>query len=255
MSWPWNRPALQSHKHSRFFVLTWDAHDLDSHATVNEVSQSLPVLWTHVPEKPCYVNNQSHTRVLTQKCSNGLGAFPTGTPRQEPGDGAGDGRAILSFQSKFFYKIDFHMVGGVFAWVSPDLMACAPLDFIEQAGLFTELSGVKEDFKFPGFDSPPETQKALPCCHAIFRGVLEIISCSPLLSGRSTTWHLRTLLFFFFFYSIFQSYLGGSIWITRISLTSIVKRFFLIPVIWLPLFLYHYLVILNSGINVSLFLF
>lgn len=48
------------------------------------------------------------------------------------------------------------MIGGVFARVSPDVLAPAPLDFIEQTGLFTEFSGVKGDFKFPGFNSSPE---------------------------------------------------------------------------------------------------
>ena len=48
------------------------------------------------------------------------------------------------------------MLGGVLARVSPDLLPLAPLDFIEQTGLFTEFSGVKGDFKFPGFNSSPE---------------------------------------------------------------------------------------------------
>lgn len=48
------------------------------------------------------------------------------------------------------------MRGGVFAGVSPDPTAPAPLDFIEQTGLFTEFSGVKEFFKFPGLNSSPE---------------------------------------------------------------------------------------------------
>lgn len=184
----------------RFFVVfTWGSHDPDSHTTFEEVSESLPVLWIHVPEEPCYINNQSDTRALTQKSSNSLGAFPTRTPGQEPGDRTVGGWAIPSFWSKFFYKIKFHMVGSVFACVSPHLMACAPLDFIEQAGLFTEFSGIKEDFKFPGFNSPPETQAALPCCHTIFGGTLKITSCSPLLSGRYITWHLRKPCFLFYF--------------------------------------------------------
>ena len=48
------------------------------------------------------------------------------------------------------------MLGGVFARVSPDVPVVAPLDFIEQTGLFTEFSGVKGEFKFPGFNSSPE---------------------------------------------------------------------------------------------------
>ena len=48
------------------------------------------------------------------------------------------------------------MLGGVFARVSPDVPAVAPLDFIEQIGLFTEVSGVKGEFKFQGFNSSPE---------------------------------------------------------------------------------------------------
>lgn len=244
--------SLINTQDSLFIVFTWDCHNLDSHTTINEIPESLPVLWIRVPEKPGHINNQSHTRVLTQKSPNSIGAFPTGTPGQEPGDGAANGWAILSFCSKLFYKIDFHMVGGVSAWVSPGLMACAPLDFIEEAGLFTEFSGVKEAFKFPGSQfSIPETQKALPCGHAIFRETLEIISCSPLLPGRSKTWHLRKL----FFSILFLSYLRRSFWIIKVSLTSIVKRFFPTHAIWLSLSLYHYLVILNSDIKVSLLLF
>ena len=48
------------------------------------------------------------------------------------------------------------MVGGVFACMSPDVSAPAPLELIEQTSLFAEFSGVKEDFKFPGFNSPSE---------------------------------------------------------------------------------------------------
>jgi hypothetical protein len=38
-------------------------------------------------------------------------------------------------------------------------VAGTPLDFIEQTGLSTQFPGIKEDFKFPGFDSSPETEK------------------------------------------------------------------------------------------------
>lgn len=107
--------SLPSTPKTLFIVFTWDCHNLDSHTTINEIPESLPVLWIRVPEKPGHINNQSHTRVLTQKSPNSIGAFPTGTPGQEPGDGAANGWAILSFCSKLFYKIDFHMVGGVFA--------------------------------------------------------------------------------------------------------------------------------------------
>lgn len=82
-------------------IILWGSHDLDGHTTVHQVSESLPVLWIHVLEKPSYINNQGHTRVLIQKFPYCLRAFPAGTPGQEPDDGAVDRWVKMPFRSDF----------------------------------------------------------------------------------------------------------------------------------------------------------
>lgn len=97
--------------------------------------------------------------MLTQKFCDGLGAFLTGIPGQEPGDGAAGGWMKGSFWGEFFYEIDFDVFVGISARVSPDAAPSTPADLIEQTGLFPKFPGVEEDFKLLGFDSSPETQK------------------------------------------------------------------------------------------------
>ena len=75
----------------------------------------------------------------------------------------------------------------------------------------------------------------------------EIIS--PFLSGKPKAWRLRN----FFFYSISQSYLGRSVWIIRVSLTNR-EEVFPNSCSWVTT-LYRCLVVLNSGVNMSLCLF
>lgn len=130
-------------------------HDLDSHTAANKVPESLPVSRIRVVIKPGYINKQSYVGVSAQKFCNGPGALPTGTPGQEPGNGASGVWTKVSFCSKFFYEIDFDVFVGVLARVSPDAVPSSPVDLIQQTGLFPKFPGVKEDFKLVGLDSSP----------------------------------------------------------------------------------------------------
>lgn len=76
-------------------------HDLDRHTAANKVPESFPVSLIFVVIKPCYVNKQRYMGVSAQKFCNGPGALPTGTPGQEPGNGASGVWTKVSFCSKF----------------------------------------------------------------------------------------------------------------------------------------------------------
>lgn len=132
-------------------------HDLDSNTAANKVPESLPISRIRVVIKPCYINKQSYMGVSAQKFCNGPGALPTGTPGQEPGNGASGVWIKVSFCSKFFYEIDFNVSVGVLACVSPDAVPSSPVDLIQQTGLFPKFPGVKEDFKLVGLNSSPQS--------------------------------------------------------------------------------------------------
>lgn len=101
--------------------------------------------------------------VSAQKFCNSPGALPTGTPGQEPGNGAFGVWMTESFSSKFFYEIDFSVFAGVLARVSPDTVPSTPVDLIQQTGLFPKFPRVKEGFKLLGLNSSPGNIKRLPC--------------------------------------------------------------------------------------------
>lgn len=77
-------------------------HDLDSHTAANKVPESLPVSMIRVVIKPSYINKQSYVGVSAQEFCNGPGALPTGTPGQEPDNGASGVWTKVSFCSKLF---------------------------------------------------------------------------------------------------------------------------------------------------------